>query len=188
MKIQDITVICEAQEPTSDVSAREKLNRSLTSRPSDAHKDKSNVIPRKQKHKGKPMDEAPMAVKTGVKLQTLVGSMFQDFMDTNPDQEKLAGILRIMGKSLDIDGERAVIDVLKKHEIDEAKGDVRKVIAGVMALAAAYGMSDEAKDFVDQLQHNIQAAKTAPPSPGKADPTTNNWEAGSDRVMRPTIK
>ena len=71
------------------------------------------------------------------------------------------------------------------EEIDESSKSA--ILAGLLTLAASYGLQDEAQDLVDQLKHNIHAAQNAEPNPGRPDPNTSGWSPGPDRVMRPEI-
>lgn len=61
-------------------------------------------------------------------------------------------------------------------------------IATVLSIAAAYGMADQAREFFGELKANIEAEQQREPSPGRPDPNTSGWEAGSDRVMRPQLE
>ena len=118
MKIQDITVICEAEEPKADTSARAKLNHSLTSRSSGAHKDKAKTIPRKQKHKGTKFDESPLVVHGKKSLQDMVSTVFDKWNAEAHSVDEIKELLKVMGMTLSVDKDRAVIDTINKYKGD----------------------------------------------------------------------
>lgn len=70
--------------------------------------------------KDHPVQESPLVTRIGVGLEGVVKDMFDDFMSKEPNEDQLRELLRIMGKTLDIRGKRAVIDQLRKHGFEES--------------------------------------------------------------------
>jgi hypothetical protein len=66
------------------------------------------------------VSESPLVTTVGHKLDNVVRDMFGDFMSRNPTVEDIKALLKIMGKDLDIDGKRAVIDQLRKQGFEES--------------------------------------------------------------------
>ena len=63
-------------------------------------------------------NEGPVVTDTGLPLQKMIATYFDDFIKRNPSDEQLAEILKIMGMKLDIKGKRAVINQLKQYGVE----------------------------------------------------------------------
>jgi len=129
----------------------------------------------------KAVDESPMVLAGNAALHKMVATLFSDFIESDPSKEQLAQILKVMGKSLDVKGQRSVIDQLKgamsedkcEHEYDphdpkrcikcnkpyqkESPGDVNEMFYGDGATGVKFFHVD--KKVHKSLQGTFPQAK-----------------------------
>lgn len=127
------------------------------------------------------VEESKLVLRGRSSLFDMLDELLVAWKKGEHDHDEFEKLFKALGYKVEFDGDKATL-------IKEAKGDIRKAIAMVLALGGAYGLSDEAKDFVDQIKQNIEAAKTAKPHPGNPDPVSKDaWVRGSDGMMRPPL-
>jgi hypothetical protein len=104
------------------------------------------------------VQESPLVTRTGTHLNQMVGSMFDEFMQTNPDNEQLKDILRIMGKSMDVTGNRVVIDMLKNMGVEESMrggdlvADIEDKLSFIRYLKHQFARSGDDPETLDEIR------------------------------------
>lgn len=75
-------------------------------------------------------NEAPIVATGDSSLHQIIHTLFDDFMSGNPSKDQLAQMLSVMGKSMDSDGKRSVIDQLKQLKEPQESQEVNEMFPG----------------------------------------------------------
>lgn len=86
-----------------------------------------------QAKKRRGVEESPMVTRGKGQLQQMIKSLMDEYLDQDHTTEELAIILKLLGKKLDMKGERAVIDTIKQHTADVTQEDFQMKLSSASA-------------------------------------------------------
>ena len=157
LKRKGITAIAEADEPTTDKSARARLDLNLRDRGHSVEKPKKGKgsYARSDKHK-KPVSEGPLVVSRSSDLMGMLDVLLKDFKSKSPSDEEMIALVKSLGYNMTKDGERTTLVKEEDCDIDEGNGNIRKGLASVALIAGLWSVNDhvaqKAYDASPQLQ------------------------------------
>lgn len=102
-------------------ASRRQVNDTLRGRRGGAHRTKKDQIPRKAKHRGQDITEAPMSMDLR-DMGKVLHSLVDDFINKQPAEQDLQQLVKALGRDARIQDGRLVLGGRAQYQVDDSPG------------------------------------------------------------------